>query len=393
MRILHIAPTKDQRSGIARYARDYRSALVQSGHSVINLAEELRARSGTFEETSLSETIARCHELSNDALLRSIDLIHLEVGTELVPEFFAARVLAQSTDLPLVVTIHDAPYTVKNLHPYINLTRATSLPARAVRKAMNRTIGRWYEHSVIERASVVPVLTQRGQAALQRRFPGVSVRLLRHVAPVDCPPDRVDWWNESRSLRLLFVGFLFKSKGLPILIAALGQLQKDSRYRGRFDLTVCGGAPASEKGNPYLDALRRSINQHGLEDVVRLAGFVTDETLVQELTRSDVMVLPYLPSKEIQSSAPLIQAMSYSLVPVVTTARSMGEIVKDDENGRVVPSGDVDALATALKDLLDSPAVVRRLALAARETMQREHSWKAIGREATAMYDAMIKGR
>jgi polysaccharide biosynthesis protein PslF len=392
MRILHIAPTDVRRSGIATYARHYRAALQQSGHVVIDLVEQLRARSRTFDESSLSAAIACSRGLSQDALMRDVDLIHLEVGTELVPEFFAGRELARATGLPLVATVHDAPYTVKNLQPYINLAHSGSFPARALRKVLNRTIGRGYEHDVIDRSSAVFVLNQRAQGFLQRRFPKVPVRVLRHIAPVEHLENRVDWWSGPRPLRLLFVGFVAARKGLHVLISALGTIQEDSRYRGRFSLTVCGGMVKSQRDNPYLDTLKRNVVENGLEDIVRFAGFVSDEDLLKELTRSDVMVLPYLPSKEISTSGPLIQAMSYSLVPVVTTARSMSEIVRDGQNGQVVPPDDPAALARVLKDLSDSPSLLRRLGLSARETIQREYSWSAIAKEATTVYETIAVG-
>jgi glycosyltransferase involved in cell wall biosynthesis len=65
-------------------------------------------------------------------------------------------------------------------------------------------------------------------------------------------------------------------------------------------------------------------------------------------------------------------------VPVVASyAGGIPDIVRDDENGLLFPSGDIAALAGALTRVLDDPDFAERLGRAGRATVELRHSPEA----------------
>ena len=65
--------------------------------------------------------------------------------------------------------------------------------------------------------------------------------------------------------------------------------------------------------------------------------------------------------------------MSFGLPVVITRVGGLPEVVTDDVDALLVPPSDSDALAHALRRLLDGPALRRRLGDAARTRARRDY--------------------
>ncbi len=76
-----------------------------------------------------------------------------------------------------------------------------------------------------------------------------------------------------------------------------------------------------------------------------------------------------LPSRDEGLPMALLESMGHGLVPVVSPVGSIGEVVKDGENGLLVQPGDVAGIAAAVKSLLDHD-FRERLGKAARSTVE-----------------------
>ena len=67
----------------------------------------------------------------------------------------------------------------------------------------------------------------------------------------------------------------------------------------------------------------------------------------------------------------LLETMSYGLVPVVTDVGSIGEYVDDGANGLLIGIKDTLAIVRAVKRLQNDEKLMKRLSMAASETIKK----------------------
>lgn len=96
---------------------------------------------------------------------------------------------------------------------------------------------------------------------------------------------------------------------------------------------------------------------------------------LERLRRCTLVALPLRPTLRSTGQVVMLEAMACGK-PVVTT-RSPGttDIVRDGENGRLVPPGDARALAGAVNDLLRREDYAAQLAARAREDLSKLHTF------------------
>jgi phosphatidylinositol alpha-mannosyltransferase len=85
--------------------------------------------------------------------------------------------------------------------------------------------------------------------------------------------------------------------------------------------------------------------------------------------------------------------MAAGLPVVASDIPGYREVVRDGVEGLLVPPSDPVALAAALREVLDDPALAARLGAAGRERA-RSYSWDTVAAEVEARYaDALSAGR
>jgi len=270
------------------------------------------------------------HPLGVAALrTRAADVLHVQW---LVPEL-DARLLRPHA--PSVFTAHDL------------------LPRRTARK---RALWR----SLLGRFDRIVVHSERGRETLADL--GVDARVIPHpVFPADVA--RAD---DGRTV--LCFGVIRPYKGLGDAIAAVRQ---------------AGGARLLVAGDPLEPVDRYRTAAVGLEVDWRL-GYLSRPEVDRALGEATIAVFPYRP--ELDQSGALLRALGAGVPAVAYDVGGIAEPVRAFGAGRVVPAGDVDALAAAVHDLLtDGDALAR-----AREGAERartELTWDASARAHLALYE------
>ena len=140
--------------------------------------------------------------------------------------------------------------------------------------------------------------------------------------------------------------------------------------------------------------LEQMIDRLALRDAVVTRGHVGHDALLDEIRagRYDAMALTSLelPGGLMEGiPVALMEAMALGL-PVVTTATgSITELV-DERCGRVVPQGDIAAIAAALAELAGDAQLRAKLAVAAYEKVCAEFDVVAIARELAQLIAARV---
>lgn len=158
----------------------------------------------------------------------------------------------------------------------------------------------------------------------------------------------------SSGVRLLFMGWVETFKGVYELVDSVAALRAQ-REVPPLELLVAGDGRERDR----VDAYARKL---GLEDRIRFLGWVKGDAKLALFESSNIFVLPShtegLPNA-------MIEAMAAGLPVVVTPVGSIPDVIDDQRNGIIVPVGDAEALARALRALLLDPNERARLGSAA----------------------------
>lgn len=185
--------------------------------------------------------------------------------------------------------------------------------------------------------------------------PSAGRYLEAHGAPparIHIAPNAVDttFWSErpggitrSEGLVLLFVGRLVPVKGLDLALAAFS----NSRLAGRATFLVAGDGP------------ERARLEHGAPAGVRFLGDQDRESLRRLYHSADLLVFPsrYDPWGLVLNEA----ACAHIGAIASDGAGATRDLLRDAENGIVVPADDVDALRAAFDRVADDPTLPNRL--------------------------------
>jgi glycosyltransferase involved in cell wall biosynthesis len=183
--------------------------------------------------------------------------------------------------------------------------------------------------------------------------------------------------RHARPLRVVSVGNLEPRKNLETLIAALARLP-----RGAWRLTICGGTVSSR----YAARLRRLVTSHGLEEVVRFTGPVSNAELARFLANADVFAQP---SWHEGFGIAALEAMGFGIPPIVSEAGGAKELVVDAENGFLVAPDDVSAVTRAVSALLN-PDRRTAMSLAALDRYNRHPTWRESMERARTFLAALL---
>jgi glycosyltransferase involved in cell wall biosynthesis len=153
---------------------------------------------------------------------------------------------------------------------------------------------------------------------------------------------------------LLAVGAVVERKGYDLLVAALAKLKHLS-----WRLVIAGDHGRSPEAFRRLEA---DIAWFGLADRITLLGAVSAQQLASLYATSDLFVLP---SRFEGYGMAFAEAVAHGLPVIGTTAGAIPQTVPAGA-GILVRPDDVDALASALRRLIENPHERERLAAGAR---------------------------
>lgn len=239
--------------------------------------------------------------------------------------------------------------------------------------------------AIVKGSDAVTAISSHTAGLLRRLSPGVQVALVPFGAAVSSPPRAASPPPpppDPHPFTVLFVGRLVQRKGVHVLLEALARLDPGLGVR----LRVVGDGPERER-------LRGQAAELGLDQRVELLGFVPAEQLEAELSGCDALVLPAVVDAkgDVEGlGVVLLEAMSFGKPVVASRAGGITDIVRDGENGLLVPPGDTGALGAALARLAGDPGLARSLGEAGAEDVRERFSWDSILDRLLAVYQGVL---
>jgi glycosyltransferase involved in cell wall biosynthesis len=306
-----------------------------------------------------------CLRLARKFRTRPIELLHTNnTGCE------ESAVAARLAGIPRVVgTFHvDATYDLEGTRSGLRYRVLEYLSNHCLHKAIavsEATKANWMGRTRLSANRIVTIHNGIDPERFQRRTGRIEARQLLGL-PGD---DR---------LILGGVGRLDEAKGFTYLLDGFAELVRD--YPNTM-LAIAGDGP-------LRGPLEKQASRLGIADRVRFLGFCRDVQRVYDAL--DVFVLSSL--CEALPYA-LLEAMATRLPVVGTTVAGVPEVIIQGETGFLVGARDANALAGAIRPLLDSPELRERMGQAGRERVVRHFNEADAVQKTISVYREMLGRR
>lgn len=332
--------------GPATHGPDFARFLLERGHDVQVV---------TMADASPTEQVCPVHAVSRRGgfpvrysrlawhaarAARHADVVYASAT------YAAAAAAAAAARRPLVAKlVSDPAYERARRYGFFrgsleDFQRADGVVVRALARARTRTLA-------AARSIVVP------SAYLARMACGWGLEAARVLVLPNPAPDVQPQDAAPEPGRFVFAGRLTRQKALETALAALVRLPE-----ARLDVVGDG---------PDRQSLEARAREYGLDGRVRFLGPLPRDEVLRRVAGADAMVLP---SDWENLPHAAVEALAVGTPVVATAVGGVPEIVRDDENGLLVPPRSPEELAAALSRLLEDRGLRDRLAAAARPSVR-----------------------
>lgn len=172
--------------------------------------------------------------------------------------------------------------------------------------------------------------------------------------------NNINCTDKERKKQILFVGTIEPRKGIVFGIQAFYEFwkgHKDYKYliAGKMD-----------KNDSYYQKLQRMVTELQIADNVIFLGRISEEEKKELYSNSKVFLFP---SQNEGYGWVLVEAMSYG-IPVVAFDNSAMPYTVNNNNGALVENRNTHEMSIRLSQIIDDPALYKRLVAGAYETVQ-----------------------
>ena len=297
---------------------------------------------------------SRLAEVAEDA---DLDLVHAHYA---IPHTVAALLVRDilGRKLPVVTTLHGTDITVVGQDPsYKRVTKYALRKSDAVTSVSAYLKARTEEVFDLDNGmSVIPnfVDTERFQPGYERHirscFSRAGERVLMHVSN----------FRPVKRAMLAVEAFAGVARAMPATLVMIGD-------------------------GPDRAACEARANALGLRDRIRFLGAQTDvENL---LPAADVFLLP---SEYESFGLAALEAMACGVVPLVTRAGGLPEVVRDGVDGVLVDESEMDGMGAVAVALLEDDERLGRMGKAAREAAVGRFGRRGIVEQYEAVYRSVL---
>jgi glycosyltransferase involved in cell wall biosynthesis len=173
---------------------------------------------------------------------------------------------------------------------------------------------------------------------------------------------------------------LIPRKGIRFLVQALAMLKPDYP---ELNVVVAGDGIEREE----LIKLSRDLD---VQDRLHLIGWVPNATLPDYFRSS---IFSVIPSIEEGFGIPAAEAMGCEIPVIASDAGGLPEVVEDGVTGLVVQKADAEALARAMRRLLDDEPLRKEYGRAGRQKALAQFDWLNTAGAMEDMYTGLIEGK
>lgn len=291
-----------------------------------------------------------------------------------IPTGFVAIVIAKIMRVPVVVTAHLMDITTHGADagPLENIKDFESnfIFRRLIRFSLN---------------SSNKIIAVSGDLASKIELMGINkdITILRNAVDISRfkPSKNIEMRHkhkiEDHEVLILFIGHLEPFKGIFELLDAFNSIKTKHE---NCKLMIIGEGHDEQR-------VKETVSNFELDNSVIFKGKVSPETIQNYYQMADIFTLP-----SYTEGLPLvvIESMACGLPVVVSTVGGIPELVKDEDNGFLVPPRDSLSLTRKLERLVDSEKLRIKIGNRALETVDDEFNIDKKVDKMIDMYNKLI---
>jgi colanic acid/amylovoran biosynthesis glycosyltransferase len=177
---------------------------------------------------------------------------------------------------------------------------------------------------------------------------------------------RTRTWDGNRPIRFLFVGRMVEKKGLEWGLRAL------AKHKSTFpwELDIVGDGPL----RPYLERL---IRQLGIEQKVRILGYLPLSVMREKMQDHDILFQPSCTSQDGdgEGGAPtvLLEAQACGMPILSSLHDDIPYVTVPNGSALLAPERDVEALSTLALKLAESAGAWGSMGSIGRQHVEKQH--------------------
>lgn len=236
---------------------------------------------------------------------------------------------------------------------------------------------RWLTQAILAHCDAVIVLSE-GWLPFYRSEIGYQGKL--HCLPNSVPTQKVEIDREDKRVCILYVGHLKPEKGLLDLREAWRRLPESARQRSL--LLLMG------EGDTFENEQRvRAAYADCSEEEVHFLGPLSGSEKWAAFARADILVLP---SHSEDLPLTLLEGMALGLPLVATRVGAISSLITHEKEGYLVEAHDVDGLAQALFELVNSSDQRAALGRAGQQKFELAFTFESYLTRLKNIYDALL---
>jgi colanic acid/amylovoran biosynthesis glycosyltransferase len=190
----------------------------------------------------------------------------------------------------------------------------------------------------------------------------------------------------DRAIRLLTVGRLVEKKGIEFSVRAVAQLLREG-YDLQYEIVGDG---------PLCNQLTQLTTELGASGRITFTGGTDNRSVRDRMQASDLFLLASVTAADGDTEgAPvsLLEAQACGMPVVSTRHAGIPEIVVENESGYLVPERDVEALATALRRLVNNGHLWPEMGTCGRALIEERHNLSRLNQRLVHLYEEAASGK
>lgn len=281
-----------------------------------------------------------------------------------VPQGIIGVLIKKIFGIPLVVTVHGSDI--------FGLKRFGFLKRFVLKNCDHCTVNSSYTKKAVLQLfpavniSVIPMGADTQRFSHRRKRIGIKKKLNKKGGPI-----------------ILCVGRLIGVKGFTYAIQALPHIISK---HSDVTLVIVGNGPKKQE----LANLARKL---GVYSQVLFIASIGHDKLSSIYASSDVCVVPSITDPETgetESQGVVVLEAMASGVPVVASKNGgIPDAIVHGENGLLVPSGDIAALAKQVNKIISDKKLAKKIATGGLQKIRSTYEWEKIGKAFERVYDVL----